>query len=544
MSIPTIDVQTKPDLPYAAMLDAVKRNLATFDMEDNLFIVDVEKATGKTLFQHYLSMFSDEERQGYNCRSCERWLNKYGCYVVGNPDGTVTPVAFTNGEEDQIEILAKLANIISRAPIHAPVFDNERDYAVKHNGQWRHFEGSVQCDTPALISVVPEDELEGKVGAARTAINDIVRWLGYYTDSTWQKVAVLFDHGELKGADKKHKAAFAQAYELYKTYSGQKNNVTKRNAVWAAYGIGNISLAHFANTVVGNLLGGVNLGDIYAVRKFITSTSGENYMRPTEAPTEKNVADAEKLIDDLGLTSALKRRFADYDDILEFEWQPAPTANAEQKGGVFGDLKTKDGVEKPKAAEVNRDLGILEFVNDILKEAVSIEVTVPYGAGTLLQLSTQADPEAKPILRYDSEEKRNPVSIYTYTKPAAPEQWGLRGGRDYKVNGIITIPDAWTTESERTYGVAATGYVFLVEGAKEQSGEQSALFPQLMRHELYPVRSVIEAYSARTPMGEVREGKQSAAGIHIGPNHVQSQYRFKATLKSGVIVNCRITHWL
>src|SRR5690606_31045341 len=65
------------------------------------------------------------------------------------------------------------------------------------------------------------------------------------------------------------------------------------------------------------------------------------YQRPQAAPTAGAIAAAERLVEQMGIAPALRRRFARLDEI-EALWRPAAEPEpAESAGGVFAHLTPK-----------------------------------------------------------------------------------------------------------------------------------------------------------------------------------------------------------
>ena len=160
------------DQLYQSLLDVVKHNLSLFDIQDKIYFVDVEAATGKSLFEHYLGLFPEDIRQQYRCKTCERWLNKYGQYVTVD-DGVVKSMAFdidipAEGEphSNAYAFVQALNKVIGKCPIAGVVVDNEKNYALKHSGKFNHFEGEIQRDNASLIFTYDDEQRMGKEAQA------------------------------------------------------------------------------------------------------------------------------------------------------------------------------------------------------------------------------------------------------------------------------------------------------------------------------------------------------------------------------------------
>lgn len=90
---------------------------------------------------------------------------------------------------------------------------------------------------------------------------------------------------------------------------------------------------------------------------------------------------------------------------------------------------------------------------------------------------------------------------------AGQELWGLPAGSDVPVVAIAHSPNAWGTLEQ-------SGHVlFLLEGCRGDTKAARGFFNEMLRGELHSVRSVMEAYAAKTPVADV-DGPV-AAGIGL-----------------------------
>ena len=143
----------------------------------------------------------------------------------------------------------------------------------------------------------------------------------------------------------------------------------------------------------------------------------------------------------------------------------------------------------------------------MLPNAKKIEYKVAYGRNSYGALVTAEDPEAPPIIQWDSEENRNPVSWYVYSGGSYAHNWDI-GGKGYvEVTGISLLPNLW----QDGYEHQGKGVMFLLKDCKDCRTSSSCLFPEILRKELHEVRATIEAYSHQHPMGGGEEA--SACGL-------------------------------
>ena len=133
----------------------------------------------------------------------------------------------------------------------------------------------------------------------------------------------------------------------------------------------------------------------------------------------------------------------------------------------------------------------------VLPEALKIEYLVGYERHPFGAIVTAQDYFAPPILKWDTEQNRNPFSWYVYKGGSFPKNWNLPENAYVEVDGIALQPNLWNDESD-LYG-SGTSVIFVLHGAKDTGykGSGSALFPEVLKSDLREVRSTIEAFPER-----------------------------------------------
>lgn len=549
------------DQLYQSLLDVVKHNLSLFDIQDKIYFVDVEAATGKSLFEHYLGLFPEDIRQQYRCKTCERWLNKYGQYVTVD-DGIVKSMAFdidipAEGEphSNVYAFVQALNKVIGKCPIAGVVVDNEKNYALKHSGKFNHFEGEIQCDNASLIFSYDDEQRMGKEAQARENVRIVNAYINRWADPVVQKVAALFEHGELKHHTK-FKRSFEQWHRLNKAWNATKNNNIKNNLIWEAVDFNNMDLVHFGNTVVGGLLD--NLADsseAYAIKTFRTQTEGVNYQRATEKPNEQQLEAAKKLVVEMGIESAFQRRFATLDDIQYWFWKASDVVEVEEeKTSIFDGMKTQEGTTQKAETKTVIDGGAITFMafaNEVLPKVKRLGIRFPnanFSPLNLTQYVAATDPESKPILRWDNEEKRNTVSTYVYNNGSRLGQWTEGSvSQEFVIAGITVNPNTWGNVAMK-YDIPVEGVTLLINGLKDNGNNSVALFAETLRHELRDIRRVVEEYSNTHKLDDV-EGRTGAAGLAlVGNNTVELQqacgcFTLVAYMEDGAVVTYTLSRY-
>jgi hypothetical protein len=154
----------------------------------------------------------------------------------------------------------------------------------------------------------------------------------------------------------------------------------------------------FIGALLVDLSAGMELDD--AVKSIEAKVAPTNYKRPTALVTKSMIDKAKKTVEELGLTSALERRYATINDItinnILFADRSTP---AHLSGDVFDTLATK--ADKPKSLDKVEEIGIENFLTNILPKATTLEVMLDNAhTGNLVSLIAPSDPTAKPLFKW------------------------------------------------------------------------------------------------------------------------------------------------
>ena len=270
------------------------------------------------------------------------------------------------------------------------------------------------------------------------------------------------------------------------------------NLVWAAVALAPPGFCRVRSTVLSTLLDDIVAGlEFGAVRaRWAEKLHPLRYQRPTAAPTQGAIDAAGKLFETLGAAASLARRHARLSDVEAFLWRPPEEAPAPASaGGLFGHLRS--GAAGVGAVELPPVRVTWEkFARAVLPGALGVEARVPQ-SGNFYGLLAATDPAAPAIFQWDGPpgRARNPASMCVYHGVPAAGRWGLVGDDWVEVTGAFRNPAHWQApELVRHHGEQA---LFALRGAGEGAAE-SCLFPEFLRAEFRPVRSVIEAHSKRT----------------------------------------------
>lgn len=253
---------------------------------------------------------------------------------------------------------------------------------------WTHFFVNIDKKFVAKADVIGT-----KLGEARSTKDVFIRSMAEITDDAIDTVLDLISQNSLYRGEE-HKGLLLEFKRVKNEYNNL-NDAQKTLYAWTVTG----AVAKIRGTVIGTLLTDLSEGKELddSVRSYEAKVAPTNYKRPTALITKAMIEKAKATIADLGLTSALERRYATIDDITV---NNVIFADRSKKitGSVLDDLA-------PTAAQ--KTLGKMEevtidkFVRDIVPRADSIEVMLENRmSGNLVSLIAPADPTSLPLFKW------------------------------------------------------------------------------------------------------------------------------------------------
>jgi hypothetical protein len=456
----------------------------------------------------FLGALDESLRQQYNCNACASFMKNYGNLAIVEY-GTCRLLPLLWDVETAPEIfkpgVQAVINLFEKAKIVRVFYTDAEFLGEPVKGGHEHM-------------AIPTGAMRAKPLRSKTAganMQDSIqtrelfaRSIGQFSDELLASALNLFQNDKLLICYPQ----FGQYLSTFIHFKGilQKAKApdqpvgTYTRAIWAAVGMLPTGVLRIKNSVLGRFLEDLSNGKSMAecVKSFGEDVHPSQYKRPQVAPSEGTIEQAEKIIAELGLTTALERRFATEADLPDSEifWRPTVEAFAEAAPArVFGHLQAKDATPKPVGGAHVTDAGKItweRFRTEILPKAKTLAVELspirPYAFGGLF---TAVHADAGLLLSYDRDEQRNPVSMYLYANGVPPRAIALESSGA----GIITVPvRAIMSRPEGWFGVENHREqmdFLLLEGARETNNVGLGLFPDILRRDLHGVRSVIEAYS-------------------------------------------------
>jgi hypothetical protein len=388
---------------------------AQFDemTQHEMFRAAVEK---DELWERYIASFPPgsnpivRQRTEHDCSCCRQFVRAVG-NVVAVIDGKIATIWDVTTDEPAYQaVVDAMAALVRSRPIASIFLHNERSVGQDKNFEddggsvraWEHFHVNIPhgrnrgknyyCNGPDIAT---------KVGEARALRDVLARSLSELSMDSVDTVLELVGQNSLyRGAE--HKFA-VDAFRKLKVEHDRLPEGDARDAfVWVHSASAPVAVSKIRNTSIGTLLTdlseGLPLED--AVRKFEAMVAPANYKRPTALVTQAMVDKAKAAVADLGLASALERRYAaladiSVNDIIFADRHVRPA----MKDDVFGGIATKSTV--PKNLDRVETIPVDKFVAEVVPNIDTMEVMFENRhASNLVSLVAPVHADAKPLFKW------------------------------------------------------------------------------------------------------------------------------------------------
>lgn len=513
------------DHDYSALLMGVRGSFAAIaGGHAKLFLTDADG-----LNDLYLNSLP-AERQVHNCHCCRRFIGTYGNLVAINEAGEAVP-AMWNPEgvpEFYRPAFKAMFDRVKKARVTSVFLTKQATWGTPETGTWQH----ISVAPPAGLVYRERALTDGQaMAAAKENFRTVASALSEFTPPMLDEALRLLQADALARSEK-----FIAPVRWLRVLHDRPKGRKGENVLWSAIATAPEGYCHPKASVIAPLLDDIAAGLPFAEIKarFDAKLGPLIYQRPQAAPNAGNIKAAEALVEKLGIAPSLERRFARLDE-LQATWKPKASADAPKTGGVFGHLKPKDVAGVPSVNIPAMTMTWDKFARTVLPSAEQMEINVP-SRGRFIAITTAANADAPPIMKWDREDERNPFAWYVYHNGSAASQWRLAAGSWSKITAIAPNPSMW---GSRPMPYLGEGMVLVIEGAADtQTGQGNALFPECLREELHGARPTIEAYSRSAILGGREEA--SACGYHVGKGAADCAVR---VFSGGAWTSYRIDRW-
>ncbi len=367
----------------------------------------VTKVDGQALWDLYLTSFPEgsnllyKTRTEHDCSCCRHFIKNIGG-VVNIIDGKIVTLWDFKVDGPYQQVIDAMAAYVRLHAIENIYLHTERIVGNANSRQlledksvktWDHFFVNLPKE------VVTKKDMIGITRGANTANHDVLkRSLEEINSEAVQTVLDLIAQNSLYRGEE-HKFAVEEFRKLQTRCALHANNVDL--FVWENQDTVHESVARIRNTVIGTLLvdlsEGKDLED--AVKSYEQKVAPTNYKRPTALVTKAMIAQAQKTVEELGLTTALERRYATIDDITVNNLLFADRATKKAMN-VFDEIGAGVTVDIKKLGKIE-EVSISDFLTKILPTAQSLEVMFENRhAGNLVSLIAPVDLTARQLFKW------------------------------------------------------------------------------------------------------------------------------------------------
>lgn len=490
------------DRDYLSFLDDF--DISFGEVKRILFTTDADP---DKLWHAYLTSFVDGEQQHHNCNTCRKFIEQFGGLAgissEGNHFSAIFDVRTTANQPVYATPFLRLAKLVAQSKVTGVFLTNQHMIGTPRTGAWRH----LALHVPDLMQwhspiTTPAQAMAEK----KQDFQQVVRAIGEWPKNVIQSAVTILKSGALARSEK----ILAQAEWLLARSEEWHSPGNKANKLWLAIATAPAGFCHPRGGMLGTLIGDLLTGrpPELVARAWAEKMDPMQYQRPQAPPAEQAIEQAEKLVEKLGIAQSLERRFCRVDEVQAI-WNPRPAAPP--AGGVFGMLK-KVNLDAGAEWKVENKMSWAKFSREILLSAERIEFWTPLWPMPWAALVTAVHPDAPPILQWDAEGARNPVSWYVWRFGSRAEEFRLKSSTWADVEAITKCPAHWNGGKFEHHAQSA---IFILRGAQETNMAGSGLFPETLKSELHSVRSVIEAFSRKTTIAGLNE--PHAAGPLINP---------------------------
>lgn len=433
--------------------------------EGELFRADVEK---EALWDTYIESFPEgtnpifRERTEFDCQCCKQFIRAGGGIVSVVNNELVSIWDIDVGGHFQV-VADALSKLVKAQTIRDVLLHPEQHLGTDHNHQlsesgdtvrWSHFyyllpqkfvKRGVDIGTALSQSKSGKDVFkrgldEITIQAVETVI-ELIEQNSLYRGEEHVSVVKLF---------LKHKQEYMELAEEYKDNYCWVNSVALGGA------------ARIRNSAIGTLL--VDLSEEMeldaAVRKFEAMVAPTNYKRPTALITKSMIDNAQKKVEELGISDSLQRRYAVTEDVTINNVLFADRS-VKKAMNVFDELaeEVPDNVSKLDKVE---EVDVSTFIGNILPKADSIDLMMENrNTNNLMSLIAPVNSGSKNILKWDN----NFSWAYNGEVADSIKERVKRAGGN--VDGVLRCSLSWFNSDDLDIHIREPGGTHIYYGRKD-----------------------------------------------------------------------------
>lgn len=410
-------------MEFKHLRDAVSTQIATLVKTGKLFKVAFPVGPNgehlDQLYNLYLDSFPAgtnevfRTRREYDCSCCKSFIRAVGGMVaiINGKLATIWDVKVPKEPGFQPVVDAMSAYIrtlsIDNAFTHfqAPVgqdksFETVVDGGKKDVRQWNHFSATL----PSQF-VVANDKVGPILSLVRASHDVFKRGMEEITLEAIDTVLDLINDKAIYLWEQ-NKGPLVLYRQEKVAYMALADDTARDNFAWLRSAEVNAGIARLRNTAFGTLLQDISADkDLEAsIKAYEAMVAPANYKRPTAIVTKAMIENAKVKMAELGLTSAMTRRFATLGDITVNNLLFVDRSAKPMLAGVnaFDDLIAESS-SNIKSVDKVEEVSIDHFIHDILPRVTSIEALLDNNlTPNFVSLIAPEDATAGKLFKWDN----------------------------------------------------------------------------------------------------------------------------------------------
>ncbi len=379
-----------------------------------LFLTAVDR---DGMWAHYLSSFPEgtnptfRKRTEHDCSCCRQFVRAMGAVVSIRDDRLVSVWDVECGEPGYQAVADAMSAHVKAMPVADVFLSSERTAGTDRSHE--QADGRVRTWDHFFLEVSPHGRndqrhfCEGAMIATRQSearsTHDVLRRALEEVDGETVATVLELIRGNAIYRGEEHRFVVDAFDKLRREYL--KAPEADRDAfVWSRVGTVPAAVAHVRSSVIGTLMTDLAAGKAMedAVRLYESKVAPANYKRPTALVTKRMVEEARAKVAELGLTSALERRYAHLSDVTVNDLLFVDRATRKV---MTGDVFDAIAVAPLVAADGRKVEDILaeDFFAHVLPVTESLEVLLEdRHAGNLVSLIAPVHADAERLFKWDN----------------------------------------------------------------------------------------------------------------------------------------------
>lgn len=546
----SLNFNQRTKMNFVAFRDKVAAKLKS--LENNvLFVTNTDR---NMIWETYLAGFPAgsnpmyKVRTEHDCSCCKSFIRTVGNIVaiVDNKPVSIWDIDIPKEPAYQ-EVADALSAYVKAQPIAGLFMHTERSVGITRNFEELADGRPVVHDhffvTLPTATVLRKDKIGPKKSETESTKAVLFRGLTELTVDALETVAELITQNTLyKGAEAK--TTVTSFLKLKKDFDKLKTDAEKNNFAWVKSQSEPGFVTRVNNSAIGTLLNDLSAGrDLEdSVKAYERVVAPTNYKRPTALVTKSMIENAKKKVEELGLLSALSRRFANLSDVsINNVLFADRSIKKSLSGNVFDEMEGSVKVS-PKKFDKVEDVPVEKFISEFLPNATSIEVLVENNhLPNFASLITAQDPTAAKLFKWDNQFS---WSYNGEVTDAVKERVKNAGG---SVTGDVCCRLAWSNYDDLDFHMREPNGYDIYFGNRARQSDNGGMLDVDMNagggQTREPVENIVYASALRMKPGEYnlyvtnfskRETSNTGFTVDVEVYGVPYHFEFDTNRSSGV----------